>query len=195
MKKTLYKKPIYKKAAALFGVLLFSIINTSSAADMPSMDVGINIGDQAAKITVVNTLQQTETIKSLSGKKGLVLVFFRSADWCPFCKRHLIELNEIAHKFTALGYNQAGISYDSTKILQDFTAQTQLSFPLLSDQKAATFIEWGIMNKQYSAGDDNYGIPYPGVVVIDKNGIIIHRYFYQGYKKRAKFDELYQQLK
>jgi hypothetical protein len=40
----------------------------------------------------------------------------------------------------------------------------------------------------------DYGIPYPGVVVINEHGELLHSYFYQGFKKRVKFEQLYQQL-
>ena len=54
---------------------------------------------------------------------------------------------------------------------------------------------YNIVNSEYAIGDEHYGIPYPGVVVIDDNGKVIHKHFFKGYKKRVKFSELYLQLK
>jgi hypothetical protein len=53
---------------------------------------------------------------------------------------------------------------------------------------------YGILNKAYTKGDDNYGIPYPGIVIVNKKGKVIHKYFYEGYKNRVDFTKLYEKL-
>ena len=185
-----------KKKIMLTCAFVALLINTSVfAAELVSIDVGLKMGEKAPMITAVNTKGEKETIKTLSANKGLIMMFFRSADWCPYCKRHLIEFNEYADKFTALGYGVAALSYDSIDILKAFTKERKIKFPLLSDKKSATFATYGILNKQYKPGDMDYGIPYPGILVINEQGEMVHSYFYQGYKKRVKFDQLYQQLK
>lgn len=176
-------------------VLLFSFLMANKAIAKPNIDVGPVIGKEAPQITVLDESNNMVDIKALSKNKGVILLFFRSADWCPFCKRHLIELNVQAEKFTKLGYGLAGISYDSREILNAFTQAQNISYPLLSDQEVATMKAYNIVNTQYKPSDDNYGIPYPGVVVIDNQGKVIHKYFYEGYRDRVKFNELYNQLK
>lgn len=183
---------IYTKKVAItfFSFLFFansSIANTS-------INVGPALGEKAPAITVINTQQQSVNIKELSQNKGLIILFFRSADWCPFCKKHLIELNDIAEKFTALGYGLAAISYDNTDVLATFAEQQKITYPLLSDQKVETMLAYDIANNQYKPGDEHYGIPYPGVVVINEEGKVIHKHFFEGYKKRVKFEDLYLQL-
>ncbi|WP_026301532.1 peroxiredoxin family protein [Colwellia piezophila] len=176
-------------------LLSLLLLLTNKAFANTSINVGPTLGKQAPAITAINTLQQLVNIKQLSGEQGLIILFFRSADWCPFCKRHLIELNNQAEDFIQLGYGLSAISYDNTDILKKFSKQQNISFPLLSDQNVQTMSAYNILNKEYSLGDDNYGIPYPGVVVIDNQGNVIHKHFFKGYKKRVKFNELYRQLK
>jgi len=53
---------------------------------------------------------------------------------------------------------------------------------------------YNIVNSRYTIGDENYGIPYPGVVVIDNVGKVIDKHFFKGYKNRVKFSDLYLQL-
>ena len=179
------------------GMTLFSllVIFTNNSFANTSIDVGPVIGKKAPDITVTNTQRLPVNIKELSSDKGLIILFFRSADWCPFCKKHLIELNEQANQFTELGYGLAAISYDDTHILKKYAEQQSISYPLLSDQQAKTISAYGILNKNYAQDDDNYGIPYPGVVVIDNKGNVTHKHFFKGYKNRVKFSELYLQLK
>lgn len=183
------------KALGLTGLLLSLLITANNAfSAQETLSVGPNVGSKAPMLSTVNVQGDSQSIKQLSGDKGLVILFFRSADWCPFCKKHLVELNEQAEKFKALGYGLAGVSYDKTEILQNFAKQQKISYPLLSDQKAKTVLAYGILNTQYAIGDDNYGIPYPGVVVINKQGKVTHKHFFEGYKKRVKFTELHHQL-
>ncbi len=183
------------KALGLTGLLLSLLITANNAfSAQETLSVGPNVGSKAPMLSTVNVQGDSQSIKQLSGDKGLVILFFRSADWCPFCKKHLVELNEQAEKFKALGYGLAGVSYDNTEILQNFAKQQKISYPLLSDQKAKTVLAYGILNTQYAIGDDNYGIPYPGVVVINKQGKVTHKHFFEGYKKRVKFTELHHQL-
>ena len=179
-------------AIVLFSLLLFF---TNNVLANTSINVGPDLGKKAPAITAINTLRQPVTIEQLAGEKGLIIHFFRSADWCPFCKKHLLELNDLAEQFSELGYAIAAISYDNTDILKKFAEQRNISYPLLSDQKVQTMLAYNIVNSEYAIGDEHYGIPYPGVVIIDNNGKVIHKHFFKGYKKRVKFSELYLQLR
>lgn len=159
------------------------------------IEVGPKLNQKAPDIYVVDSNEKPTSIEALSGEKGLMLVFFRSADWCPFCKRHLIELNDHAQKFNELGYGIGAISYDSPEILAAFTQEENLSYPLLADQQVKTMLAYNIVNTEYAPGDENYGIPYPGVVIVNKAGEIVFKYFYEGYMRRVNFDAMYEQLK
>jgi peroxiredoxin len=180
-----------KITAALAAMLL---LFTHSVLANKNIAIGPKLGDIAPAISAINSQKERVALKQLSADKGLVLVFFRSADWCPYCKKHLLELDKVQEKFSNLGYGLAGISYDTPEVLNQFASQHALKFPLLADQQAQTMLAFGILNKAYSKGDDNYGIPYPGVVVINAQGKVIDSYFYQGYKNRIDFNELYEKL-
>lgn len=184
-------KSMFATSIIAISLTLFSL---HSFAKSVSIDVDPMVGDKAPSITVIDKNRKTVNIDDLTADKGLIILFFRSADWCPFCKKHLVELQGYADKFKALGYGVAAISYDDIEILKSFTEEHNLSYPLLSDQLAATVKAYGVLNKDYAMGDDNYGIPYPGVVVINPDGKIDHKYFFKGYRKRVKFVELYDQL-
>jgi len=183
-----------KKITTAFLSLLILVLANNAFANK-SINVGPTVGEKAPTITVINTQQQPIKIKDLSKDKGLIILFFRSADWCPFCKKHLIELNNHAEQFTELGYGLAAVSYDDTDILKTFAKQKSITYPLLSDQQAQTMSAFDILNKEYAADSEHYGIPYPGVVVIDEHGKLTHKHFFKGYKKRVKFSDLYLQLK
>jgi len=180
--------------SVLVVLLSLTLFSSLSFAKSVSINVGPSVGDKAPSLTVIDKNKTAVNIDDLTAEKGVIILFFRSADWCPFCKKHLVELQGYADKFKALGYGIAAISYDNTEILNSFIQAHNLTYPLLSDQSAATVKAYGVLNKDYKIGDDNYGIPYPGVVIINPAGKIDHKYFFKGYRKRVKFVELYEQL-
>jgi len=176
-----------------FFIILLLSHSAMAAKPMPD-DTGLPLNTKVPEISAINIAGQTETIAALTGEKGLVLVFFRSADWCPYCKKHLVKLNKWNDKINALGYKLAAISYDSVDILKAFSDKYQLKFPLLADQNHQTMKTMNILRHDIKPDSEHFGIPYPGIMVINSDGIQVHKYFYQGYRKRVKPEDLYEQL-
>jgi len=180
-------------AKYLLGIYIALIALTSSAAQ-PPVDTGLDVGTQIPQLTVLDQFGDKQQLSNIMREKGAIILLFRSADWCPFCKKHLLELNDQADNFIKKGYGLTAISYDSPKILRKFAQQKKLKFSLLSDQNVATFEALNVVNKENKLGDRHYGIPYPGVIVVDQTGKITHKYFFEGYRDRVKFGKLIKEL-
>ncbi len=185
---------MFKTSGILFGLIIVLFSSNLYAKGPIPKDTGLALDSMVPEISVIDVNNDKQTIRQLSGDKGLILILFRSADWCPYCKKHLIEINKWHSKFTALGYGIAAISYDSVETLKTFSDKRKLLYPLLADQNHQTMIDYKVLNKKYQPGDDDYGIPYPGVLIIDEQGKLTYKYFYKGYKKRVKLKKLYQRL-
>src|SRR4051812_46906013 len=54
--------------------------------------LGPSVGTRVPDFSLRDQQGQSRTLSSLMGPKGLMLVFYRSADWCPYCKTQLAEL-------------------------------------------------------------------------------------------------------
>ena len=80
-------------------------------------DVGLGVGQNAPPISARDQFGREQTLETLKGAKGTVLLFYRSADWCPYCKGQLIQLQAAKARFEKQGIKLAGISYDSVEIL------------------------------------------------------------------------------
>jgi peroxiredoxin len=50
-------------------------------APLDVQKIGPQVGEQAPEFSLVDQHGTARTLKSLAGKNGLMLVFFRSADW------------------------------------------------------------------------------------------------------------------
>lgn len=89
----------------------------------------------------------------------------------------------------------AAISYDPPETNSGFAMDEDLSFPLLSDQNAQTVNGFGIRNNDYDEGHFAYGIPHPGIVLIDPKGKIAMKMAEADYRKRPSIDLLIENLK
>lgn len=87
------------------------------------------------------------------------------------------------------------MSYDSLTVLRRFHAEQSLAFPLLQDVDAAHVKALGVLNEEYEPGQRAYGIPHPGIVYIDAEGIVRAKYAVPGYRQRPPFEEILADLK
>lgn len=76
------------------------------------------------------------------------------------------------------------ILYDSVEILADFTKRKNITFPLLSDPGSKVIREFGILNTSVPADNMQYGIPYPGTYIVNREGIVQSKYFENLYTDR-----------
>ena len=148
-------------------------------------DIGPAVGSKAPAITATTAEGKAVSMQALSGQKGLVLVFFRSAKWCPFCKAQLIDLNAKAPAALATrGYKMAALSYDSPDVLAKFAAERGITYPLLSDAGSKTIDAFGLRDPQYPADSPAYGVPEPAIFIVSPKGVIRAKLAEQGYKTR-----------
>jgi len=138
---------------------------------------------------------KTRSFSGLTGKKGLVLVFVRSAEWCPFCQKQLIELSKNNKKFTDLGYNIASVSYDAPKQIEKFVTKNKPKITMLSDPASESIRAFDILNTASAKGTMSYGIPHPGVYIIDDKKKVQAKFFESDYKKRPSVKTLIKKIK
>jgi peroxiredoxin len=175
-------------------VALAGILGGLSAGE----DLGPSVGTKAPDIG--QRLDQTGKPRALDdvmGPNGLVLMFFRSADWCPYCQAQLIDVNGGNAEIEKRGYRIAALSYDSPEILQTFTAKRHIAFTFLSDPKSEVIDLYKLRDPQYPPGSRAYGVPRPIIFILDKSGVIKAKLYEESFKVRppvtaviSKLDEL-----
>jgi peroxiredoxin len=145
-------------------------------------EVGLRPGQKAPEFSARDQFGKTETLDSLRGSKGTVLLFYRSADWCPYCKGQLIQLQAAKERFEKQGIKLAGISYDSVEILKYFSDRRKIEFPLLSDPDSKIIRMYEVLNAE--AIGPNAGMARPGYFFIDPEGVIREKFFEAKYRER-----------
>src|SRR5271154_1664491 len=169
-----------------------------SAVAASAEDLGPPVATKAPDIgTRLDQNGKPRAFSDLVGKNGLVLMFFRSADWCPYCQAQLIDVNGGVAEIEKRGYHVAALSYDSPEILQAFTVKRQIAFTFLSDPKSEVIDLYKLRDPQYPQGSRAYGVPRPIIFVLDKQGVIKAKLYEESFKVRppvtadiSKLDEL-----
>jgi peroxiredoxin len=79
------------------------------------------------------------------------------------------------------------MTYDPVATLLEAQEEYGATFPLLYDEGNTHVKAMGILNTQYSPGERAYGIPYPGIFLLDAQGVIRAKLAEQDYKLRPEF--------
>jgi peroxiredoxin len=185
-----------KRGASAFALMV--LIGGSISVTASAEDLGPPVGNKAPDIgTRLDQTGKPRTLADLMGKNGLVLMFFRSADWCPYCQAQLIDVNSGVAEIEKRGYRVAALSYDSPDVLQAFTAKRHIAYTFLSDPKSEVIDLYKLRDLQYPPGSRAYGVPRPIIFVLDKNSVIKAKLYEESFKVRppvtaviATLDEL-----
>ena len=150
--------------------------------------IGLADGVQAPVVALLDTGGAPQTFDSLAGAKGTVVAFVRSADWCPYCKKQLIELEAAAAPLADAGWTLVAVSYDPVETLAGYKADKGLSYALLSDEGSVAIKAFNLLNTDVKPGSRYDGIPHPAIVFIGADGTIRRTLREDGYKTRPAVD-------
>lgn len=125
----------------------------------------IKVGEKAPDFTLPDQEGHPVSLHDFVGKKSIVLFFYPKDD-VGVCKKEACLFRDNYQDFVAAGAEVIGVSSDSIKSHQKFTAKRDLTYKLLSDSKA-------IVRTQYGVPTSAAGL-LPGRVtfVIDREGIV-----------------------
>ena len=79
--------------------------------------------------------------------------------------------------------------------LKRFADARNIGYPMLSDAKAEIIPAFGIANPQFKKSSSWYGVALPIIFVVDKNGVIRHRFSKRNYADRPEVDVILDVLK
>ena len=169
----------------IFAALLLTLSLAAPAAANPAYDLGPATGTKVPSIGMPqDETGKPRSLDSLMGEKGMVLFFFRSAAWCPYCQLQLMDLNGGLAGIEKRGYRLAGISYEPPSVDADFIKNRGLKYTLLSDPKSEIIDRYKLRDPQYKKGSRAYGVPQPIIFVLDKDGVVKAKLYEDTFQKR-----------
>ena len=149
-----------------------------------AFDIGPKVGATVPALHVIDVAGKPATVHGLAGRKGIVLLFFRSAKWCPYCQKQLTDFEAAEAPLAARGYSLAAVSYDLPDVLSGFATKRGVTYHLLSDPGSVTIDAFNLRDPQYVAGSFAYGVPRPAIFVISPKRVLLAKLAEEGFKVR-----------
>ncbi|UTW44174.1 AhpC/TSA family protein [bacterium SCSIO 12696] len=182
----------------LYGTLSFAGLAESSADTNP-----LKAGEAIPNVTLASSTQNNVNLAQL--EKPTIAIFYRGG-WCPYCNRHLREIQGIQQQLLDMGYDIVGISPDMPEKLKTTVNGEQLQYQLLSDNRGEAARAFGIAfdaAKEYKekygdriitllegfSGESHHQLPVPSVFIL-KGDKIAYTYSNPDYTTRLSADEL-----
>jgi peroxiredoxin len=164
-------------------ILSIASLMVARAQKVDVVKVGAQRGAQVPDFQLPDQQGRPQSLTTLAGAKGTMVVFIRSAEWCVYCKTQLLELQRNQPVVAKQGYGLVAVSADSTQTLRAFADQHAISFPLLSDQGSKTITAWGVLNREATGREA--GSPHPGTFLIGRDRKVIERAFEAVHEERS----------
>ena len=168
----------------LFAVACLSI-NQAKAEDAAPAEIGLAIGQHAPAFSLTDQSGKQVSLDSLLKKGPVAIVFYRSADWCMYCKMRLIQIQRNLGELQSSGLQVVGISYDSLETIKRFASSQKIVYPLLSDVGSKTIDAYSMLNKAEADGTANHGI-----IVLGKDGVVRAKLFPVSHDDREVMEQL-----
>ncbi len=184
--------PLNRRAVLAVAAVATLAVGSAAKADAP---FGPKVGTRAPDVgALADQAGKVRPLRDLAGPKGVVLMFFRSAEWCPFCQAQLIAMNGGAAEIERRGYKLVGVSYDDPSKNKAFADRRGITYELLSDPGSKVIDGWGLHDPQYPPGNRAYGVPRPAIFVIDRKGVIRASLAEETYQKRPPVEAVLKAL-
>ena len=166
----------------------------------------LKIGDKAPLFSLKDNTGKLIDLKSILKEHKSVVLFFYRGQWCPFCNKHIKNLQDSLQVLTAKGAYVIGVSPETSAGIDKTIAKTKASFSIISDRnysvmkayKVNYVMEPGLADRYKKGGLDvamangqtDYVLPVPATYIIDKSGKIKFVFFDKDYKKRPSVSVL-----
>ncbi len=163
------------------------------------------IGQEIPDLTLKNVGGEAVKLRAAAAERPLVLIFYRGS-WCPYCSRHLMQMQELDPKLRELGYRIIAISPDLPENLEKSIEKEKLTYTLLSDSTMAASKAFGLaftvddatlekyagygIDLEKASGEKHHMLPVPAVFLVGKDGTIDFVYANPDYKTRIDSEVL-----
>ncbi|MBS1523608.1 MAG: redoxin domain-containing protein [Bacteroidetes bacterium] len=182
-----------KRYLLIIAVLLFSLQAMAQA--------GLKKGDQAPQFSARDNGGKQLELKALLKSHKAVVLFFYRGQWCPYCNKHIKELQDSLQLLTGKGAYVVGVTPETGENINKTIDKTHASFSIIQDKGYKIMKAYDVnytVNEQTLAQLNKYGVdleknngnrdhvlPVPATYVIDGSGKIIYVHFDKDYTKRA----------
>jgi len=188
-------------------IIILATISLNTYAQ--KAESSLQIGQKAPLFTAFDQNGDKFVSSDLLKTHQLIVVFYRG-QWCPFCNRHLSELQDNLENFKKAGAQIVAITPEKTENINKTVERTKAEFPVLWDKDNSIMESFGVnfilpenlQEKYKTFGVDlteananaSQTLPVPATFIIGKNGKIKFLQYDPNYKNRSSAKEILEQL-
>jgi peroxiredoxin Q/BCP len=130
----------------------------------------LKIGDKAPQFELKDSFGKSVSLKDFSGKK--VVLYFYPKDNTSGCTREACDFRDSFPEFRELNAIVLGVSADSEKSHQGFSAKYNLPFTLLADPDKEVIQKYDVWKEKSLYGKKYMGIERTTFVIDEKGKIL-----------------------
>jgi peroxiredoxin len=171
---------------------------------------GLKTGAVAPQFTAVDNSGKALNLKQILKTHKAVVLFFYRGQWCPYCNKHIKQLQDSLQLLTAKGAYVIGVTPETSENINKTIEKTHASFSMVQDKgytimKAydvkytmddallAKYKAYGI-DLEKNNGNTDHVLPVPATYIINPAGKITFVHFDKDYRNRAAVSEILKML-
>jgi peroxiredoxin len=165
----------------------------------------LKVGDAAPLFATVDFRKDSIFLDSLLARGKVVIVFYRGA-WCPYCNRHMNQLQDSLQFILDKGASLLAISPEVEASMEKIVSKSNVTFHVLHDENYTIMLRYGValkvdeatllkyklfgINLEKANGNKDSILPVPATFILNQNGTIDFIDFEMDYKRRLTVKEI-----
>lgn len=167
---------------------------------------GLKLGEIATNFSALDIYEYKYSLSDALSRGEVVLIFIRG-QWCPFCNKHLKEIQENLSSIYQRGASVVVVSPEKSEfikktgaeftILYDEDYKIAKAYDVLFKPKAMLRIIYNVVlgaKLKESHSDNTEQLPVPATYIISKDGKVKWRQFNPNYIKRSQINDILDNL-
>jgi len=162
---------------------------------------GLKAGTQAPEFTATDNSGKSLDLKALLKQHRSVVLFFYRGQWCPYCNKHIKQLQDSLQLLTGKGAYVIGVTPETKENIGKTIEKTHASFSMVQDKGYKIMKAYGVnytvdadlyaklkgygVDLEKNNGNTDHVLPVPATYVINSSGKIVYVQFDKDYTKRA----------
>jgi peroxiredoxin len=161
---------------------------------------GLKSGASAPEFTAKDNSGKTLDLKALLKTHKAVVLFFYRGQWCPYCNKHIKQLQDSLQLLSAKGAYVIAVTPETSDNIAKTVEKTHASFSIVEDKGYKIMKDYDVNYvvdpvmfeklKKYGEdlevnnGNTDHVLPVPATYIIDRSGKITYVHFDKDYRKR-----------
>jgi peroxiredoxin len=175
-----------------------------------SAQKGLAVGQQAPLFSGTDQNGKTVDLKKVLKTNKSVVLFFYRGQWCPYCNKHIKELQDSLQLLTGKNACVIGVTPETRDNINATVKKTNAAFSMIQDTDDSIMKSYGVnfrmddetfakyktygINLEANNGNARHTLPVPATYIIGPSGKIKFVHFDSNYQKRASVKTLLAEL-